>query len=135
MEELFYLQDFKQWSSRVGPDLTLTVGNKTREKLRKLQLPSSFPSENVVSAYLRPSVDDSRETFSWAVPNLVAVRDFALERFGWDRTKVDRLLKPVLRSLLNIFVLICLNIFVPGRWTLAVRPGRLPWTISSLVRG
>merc|ERR1719394_1092573 len=98
-EGLTPLQDFKQWSTRVGPDLTLTVGNKTREKLRKLQLPSSFPSENVVSAYLRPSVDESRETFSWAVPNLVAVRDFALERFGWDRTKVDRLLKPVLRSL------------------------------------
>ena len=28
-------------------------------------------------AYLNPSVDNSTEKFTWAVPNLVAVRDYA----------------------------------------------------------
>ena len=73
--------------------------NKTREKLRKLNLPQAFPSEAVVSAYLSPAVDTSEERFSWAVPNLVGVRDFAMNRFGWDKSQVDKLLKPVIRAL------------------------------------
>jgi len=97
------LQDFKQWSGRVkgemGKEFGMPVGNKTREKLRKLNLPASFPSDAVVSAYLSPSVDNSDEKFSWAVPNLVGVRDFAMDRFGWDKIQVDRLLKPVIRAL------------------------------------
>ena len=36
-----------------------------------------FPSEPVFMAYLNPVVDNSTEKFSWAVPNFVAVRDFA----------------------------------------------------------
>ena len=78
------LIDFKQWNSRVSDAVGLPVGNKTREKLRKLKPPTSFPSEMVREAYLHPSIDESKESFSWAVPNLVAVRDFALERFVDD---------------------------------------------------
>jgi len=97
------LQEFRQWSSRVkgemGKEFGMPVGNKTREKLRKLNLPKSFPSEAVYSAYIQPSVDYSEERFSWAVPNLVGVRDFAMDRFGWDKNQVDKLLKPVIRAL------------------------------------
>jgi len=97
------LQDFNKWSSRVkgemGKEFGMPVGNKTREKLRKLKLPPTFPSEAVVNAYLNPSVEVSDEKFSWAVPNLVGVRDFAMDRFGWDKTQVDKLLKPVIRAL------------------------------------
>eukprot|EP00092_Neocalanus_flemingeri_P018656 GFUD01020202.1.p1 GENE.GFUD01020202.1~~GFUD01020202.1.p1 ORF type:complete len:1186 (-),score=434.58 GFUD01020202.1:127-3684(-) len=97
------LQDFKLWSGRVkgemGKEFGLPVGNKTREKLRKLKLSNSFPSDAVVAAYMNPSVDTSGEKFSWAVPNLVGVRDFAMDRFGWDKSQVDKLLKPVIRAL------------------------------------
>lgn len=97
------LHDFSQWSRRVkgemGKEFGMPVGNKTREKLRKISLPESFPSEAVASAYLNPSVDQSQERFSWAVPNLVGVRDFAMDRFGWDKSQVDKLLKPVIRAL------------------------------------
>ena len=48
-----------------------------------------------MSAYLSPVV----EIFSWAVPNLVGVRDFAMDRFGWDKSQVFKLLKPVIRAL------------------------------------
>ena len=65
----------------------------------KLNLPQAFPSEAVVSAYLSPAMDTSEERFSWAVPNLVGVRDFAMNRFGWDKSQVDKLLKPVIRAL------------------------------------
>ena len=97
------LLELKDWTGRMrgelGAEFGMPVGNKTREKLLKLKLPPSFPSENVATAYLQPSVDTSEERFSWAVPNLVAARDFAKERFGWDRLKVDRLLTPVVRAL------------------------------------
>ena len=48
-----------------------------------------------MSAYLSPVV----EIFSWAVPNLVGVRDFDMDRFGWDKSQVYKLLKPVIRAL------------------------------------
>ena len=83
----------------LGAEFGLPVGNAVREKLRKLQLPAAFPSQAVATAYLEPTVDPSQEQFSWAVPNLVSVRDFARERFGWDREKVERLLVPVVRAL------------------------------------
>ena len=110
------LQQFAAWRGRVGAGLGgEVVGSRAREKLRRLQLPASFPSLAVQAAYLQPSVDTSTQPFSWAVPNLVAVRsapvfmlgpfislvyrDFAREKFGWDRAKIDRLLSPVVRAL------------------------------------
>ena len=99
-ENLTPLIDFKTWWSRVkGEGLPVAVGNKTREKLKRLHLPPSFPSESVADAYLKPTVDECREKFSWAVPNLVAARDFARERLGFDSKQVDQLLTPVIRSL------------------------------------
>ena len=99
-ENLTPLNDFKTWWSRVkGEGLPVAVGNKTREKLKRLHLPPSFPSESVADAYLKPTVDECKEKFSWAVPNLVAARDFARERLGFDSKQVDQLLTPVIRSL------------------------------------
>merc|ERR1719237_280348 len=99
-ENLAPLNDFKTWWSRVkGEGLPVAVGNKTREKLKRLHLPPSFPSESVADAYLKPTVDECKEKFSWAVPNLVAARDFARERLGFDSKQVDQLLTPVIRSL------------------------------------
>jgi hypothetical protein len=43
-----------------------------------------FPSEQVYMAYLNPSVDNSTEKFTWAIPNLVAVRDYAGKFFFKD---------------------------------------------------
>ena len=92
------LVDFKRWWQD-QKDLSgkLPVGSKTREKFRKLKLPETFPNRNIVDAYLFPTVDNSTEGFSWAVPNFVELRDFAQERFGWTRQKVDELIKPVIK--------------------------------------
>ena len=92
------LVDFKRWWQE-QKDLSgkLPVGSKTREKFRKFQLPETFPNRNIVDAYLFPTVDNSTEGFSWAVPNFVEIRDFAQERFGWTRQKVDELIKPVIK--------------------------------------
>ena len=57
-----------------------------------------FPNERVQEAYINPSVDNSTETFSWAVPNFVEIRDYAQEKFGWPKQKIDEIIKPVINK-------------------------------------
>lgn len=56
---------------------------------------TGFPSQAVVEAYLRPSVDDSRETFSWGKLDVPALREYARSKFGWTMSKTDEILMPV----------------------------------------
>ncbi len=93
------LKDFSRWwrEQKQSSGGAMPVGNKNREKFRKLHLPESFPNDRISEAYLSPSVDNSTEAFSWAVPNFVEIRDFAQEKFGWTRGKVDELIKPVIK--------------------------------------
>ena len=92
------LNEFKGWwKDQQTLSGKLPIGSKTREKFRKFQLPETFPNQNIIDAYLYPTVDNSTEGFSWAVPNFVEIRDFAQERFGWTRQKVDELIKPVIK--------------------------------------
>jgi hypothetical protein len=75
----------------MGKEFNMPVDNKTREKLN---IPPSFPSEAVISAYLNPSVDTvdaSIERFSWTVLNL-GLRKFAMDRFRWDKSQVEKYL-------------------------------------------
>lgn len=95
------LKDFREWWDKSHKDYAMPIGSKRREKFRKLNLPSRFPNDAILAAYLTPQVDESGEKFSWAVPNLVEVRDFAMDKFGWGKLQIDQLLKPVIRSLEN----------------------------------
>ncbi|KAH7931636.1 hypothetical protein HPB52_025514 [Rhipicephalus sanguineus] len=51
-------------------------GSKTRSHLVRLSLEPGFPSSRVAQAYLEPTVDESRETFSWGTPDLDALRTY-----------------------------------------------------------
>lgn len=53
-------------------------GSKTRSHLVRLSLEPGFPSGRVVQAYLEPTVDESREAFSWGTPDLDALRTYPL---------------------------------------------------------
>ena len=79
------LKLFKAWWNETKTNPAMPPGTKLKEKLRKLQVPESFPSDRINLAYLNPDIDNSTEKFSWAVPNFVAVRDFASEKFGWTK--------------------------------------------------
>lgn len=72
---------------------------KVKKKLRKLQLAPGFPNPAVADAYLRPVVDDSRGAFLWGTPDLDKIREFCQRYFGWNRTKTDESLFPVLKQL------------------------------------
>lgn len=93
------LKLFKSWWDESHKNVAAPPGSKLREKLRRLQLPENFPSERISSAYTNPEVDNSSEKFTWAIPNFVAIRDFATEKFGWSRGKVDEIIKPMIKKM------------------------------------
>ncbi|XP_071064311.1 DNA excision repair protein ERCC-5 [Dasypus novemcinctus] len=72
---------------------------KVKKKLRKLQLIPGFPNPAVAEAYLKPVVDDSKGSFLWGKPDLEKIREFCQRYFGWNRTKTDESLFPVLKQL------------------------------------
>lgn len=72
---------------------------KVKKKLRKLQLTPGFPNPAVADAYLKPVVDDSRGSFLWGKPDVDKIREFCQRYFGWNRTKTDESLLPVLKQL------------------------------------
>lgn len=72
--------------------------SKHRNVSKNWHIPSTFPSETVISAYVSPQVDDSTERFSWGRPDLSLLRKLCWERFGWNKEKADELLLPVLKE-------------------------------------
>ncbi|XP_048054165.1 LOW QUALITY PROTEIN: DNA excision repair protein ERCC-5 [Megalobrama amblycephala] len=72
---------------------------KVKKKLRNLQLHPGFPNPAVAHAYLQPSVDQSDASFSWGRPHLELIKEFCLNRFGWNSRKTEETLQPVLRQL------------------------------------
>ncbi|XP_059081318.1 DNA excision repair protein ERCC-5 homolog isoform X2 [Tigriopus californicus] len=89
---------FADWWKKHHENFTLPPGSKLKEKLRRLELPPNFPNEQVVDAYFSPKVDNSLEEFSWAVPNFVEIRDYAQEKFGWPKVKIDEIIMPVIKK-------------------------------------
>nr|KAF6427477.1 hypothetical protein HJG63_004588 [Rousettus aegyptiacus] len=72
---------------------------KVKKKLRKLELSPGFPNPAIADAYLKPVVDDSKGSFLWGKPDLDKIREFCQRYFGWNRTKTDESLFPVLKQL------------------------------------
>ncbi|XP_028756680.1 DNA repair protein UVH3 isoform X2 [Neltuma alba] len=72
--------------------------SKHRNVSKNWHIPSSFPSETVISAYSCPQVDKSTDPFSWGKPDHLVLRKLCWEKFGWTSQKADELLLPVLKE-------------------------------------
>lgn len=70
-----------------------------RNKLRNVQIEKGFPSQAVVQAYLFPTIDESKEGFTWGKPNIVLLCDYARRKFGWTKSKFDEIMKPVIKRM------------------------------------
>ncbi|PPD79986.1 hypothetical protein GOBAR_DD23080 [Gossypium barbadense] len=79
-------------------DIKQIFMDKHRNVSKNWHIPSSFPSEAVISAYSLPQVDKSTEPFTWGRPDLFVLRKLCWEKFGWGSQKSDELLLPVLRE-------------------------------------
>ncbi|KAL5630813.1 hypothetical protein BROUX41_000685 [Berkeleyomyces rouxiae] len=101
------LGKFKEWWEDVqinNRPQDVDAFSAFRRKFRKahsskLFLPASFPSQAVHEAYIRPEVDDSRESFQWGVPDLDGLRKFLMSTIGWNQERTDEVLVPVIRDM------------------------------------
>ncbi|XP_060079730.1 DNA excision repair protein ERCC-5-like [Ylistrum balloti] len=88
---------FKSWWDKARHKQSKDT--KIRNKLKQLDIHEGFPSAAVVDAYLSPKVDESMDAFTWSRPDLDLLRDYAREKFGWRKEKVDENLLPVMKRL------------------------------------
>ncbi|XP_010555901.1 PREDICTED: DNA repair protein UVH3 isoform X2 [Tarenaya hassleriana] len=72
--------------------------DKHRKVSKNWHIPSTFPSDAVISAYVDPQVDQSTDPFSWGKPDLSVLQKLCWEKFGWNSNKTDDLLLPVLKE-------------------------------------
>ncbi|XP_042235863.1 DNA excision repair protein ERCC-5-like [Homarus americanus] len=93
------LRNLKKWWNVAHKNVTSSYISKVKQKMSQVMLMESFPNEKVYEAYLKPEVDESREKFTWSVPNVEALRTFTMEKFGWNREKADEILKPMMKKL------------------------------------
>lgn len=71
---------------------------KHRNLRKSWNLPKGFPSREVIAAYLEPKVDDCKDKFTFARPDLDLLRRFCADKFGWEQSRADELLLPVLKA-------------------------------------
>ncbi|KAL1923154.1 uncharacterized protein VTP21DRAFT_9530 [Calcarisporiella thermophila] len=97
------LRRFRRWWEQVVKGEKVDVETPTQRRLRrqiqKLELPDAFPDPHVREAYMRPLVDDSKETFVWGFPDLDVLREFLMETLPWSQEKVDETLLPIIRHM------------------------------------
>lgn len=65
--------------------------------LLRHELQEARKSGNSDSACWQAKVDSSKEAVTFARPDLEHLRNFCLEKFGWQPSKTDGLLTPVLK--------------------------------------
>ncbi len=58
-----------------------------------------FPNSSVIEAYLYPTVNESKEGFTWATPDLDRIRQYMKTKFGWKMRRIDEILLPVMKRL------------------------------------
>lgn len=99
------LQKFKEWWQRVqsGRDKPEDSQSKFRRRFKKrfktLYIPDDWPNSVVRDAYYNPTVDNSEEPFKWGLPDLDGLRDLFLQELGWNQSKVEELLLPIIQKM------------------------------------
>ncbi|PIL35540.1 hypothetical protein GSI_02268 [Ganoderma sinense ZZ0214-1] len=99
------LHKFKQWWMKVQSGRDKVEENvssfrkRFKKKFKELYLPAEWPNPAVRDAYYHPTVDESSEPFKWGLPDLDALRGFFNSELGWDQTKVDELLLPIIHKM------------------------------------
>ncbi|UZJ52550.1 hypothetical protein CBS101457_001870 [Exobasidium rhododendri] len=99
------LVKFREWWLKVqtGKDTVRDTYNSTLKRLKrtlrnKVHLESHWPDPNVIDAYFEPTVDDSKESFQWGLPDLDSLRSFFGEYLRWDKEKTDHYLIPAIEA-------------------------------------
>lgn len=99
------LVKFREWWRKVqmGKDTAKDTYDSVLKRLKKtlrnkVHLESHWPDPNVIDAYFEPTVDSSKETFQWGLPDLDSLRSFFKEYLRWDQEKTDHYLLPAIEA-------------------------------------
>lgn len=46
-----------------------------------------------------PSIDESKEKFTWGRPNMILLSDYTASKFGWSKNKFNEIIKPVIKRM------------------------------------
>lgn len=46
-----------------------------------------------------PTIDENREKFSWGLPEVESIREYAKKTFGWTKKRTDEIVLPVMKRL------------------------------------
>lgn len=101
--DLTALRRFKEWWLKVqmGKDTKDDFDTPFKKRFRrfrgKIHIDDTFPSYEVVRAYMHPRVDDSDAEIQWGVPDLDGLRDYLMDSFSWSQEKVDDTLIPIIK--------------------------------------
>ncbi|KAH9068359.1 hypothetical protein EDB83DRAFT_2586185 [Lactarius deliciosus] len=99
------LQEFKDWWQRVqsGRDKPEESRTNFRRRFKKrfktLYIPDEWPNPVVRDAYYHPAVDDSEEPFKWGLPDLDGLCGLLIQELGWNQSKVEELLLPIIQKI------------------------------------
>ncbi|XP_055920189.1 DNA excision repair protein ERCC-5 homolog [Eupeodes corollae] len=95
------LINFREWwkNTKTNTVIGSSVRHRLRNKLANIEVYEEFPSTAVAEAYLKPTVDNNQNSFSWGTPDVESIREFTRANFGWTRNKTDEILGPVLKKL------------------------------------
>lgn len=73
--------------------------NQHRRTRQNWVFPDNFPNPQVAEAYLKPAVAEFEAgACEWGRPDLHGLRHFCLHKFGWEQSKADEHLLPVMRA-------------------------------------
>jgi DNA excision repair protein ERCC-5 len=59
------------------------------------QIPEGFPSQVVLSSYMDPDVDKSKEPFSWGQIDVTGIQSFCKSKLGWSDEETLKRLEPL----------------------------------------
>ncbi|KAH9002926.1 PIN domain-like protein [Lactarius hatsudake] len=66
---------------------------------RHSTFPDEWPNPVVRDAYYHPTVDDSEEPFKWGLPDLDGLCGLLIQELGWNQSKVEELLLPIIQKI------------------------------------
>ena len=64
--------------------------HKHRNLRKHWVFPDDFPNFEVIKAFKQPSIDNSKETFTWGNPEFSKIRAFAQRELNWREAEVTK---------------------------------------------
>ncbi|CAH7670531.1 hypothetical protein PPACK8108_LOCUS5255, partial [Phakopsora pachyrhizi] len=102
-DKLGGLINFKNWWKKVqiGKETEEDLGTSFRRKFvsnhKTIWLDDDWPIPAVAEAYYNPTVDSSKQKFTWGLPDLDGLRDFLQDHLTWSSSKTDELILPLIK--------------------------------------